>query len=233
VVEDHDLAAESALVALGGESPACIEVRSRWRQLCVTSLPVAKLAGRGPATVGRRFPASRPAGCDIVPERLVDVLMSAWSVHSARDGGSPAFVAVPDLVAATLQRRVTEALQRALRPARELGARSRFTAAVGPLPPGHDPHVDIVVGPASVVVRLRLGVTWLAECPEGSGGAIGSVLLLGRRGTGLLGIRWDAEGRRLMPAVVEVTARRRDGVWETDTEGPAGGGGFWSIRTTP
>jgi len=233
VVEDHDLAAEAVMVALGGEPPACVEVRSRWRELCTATLPVAELRGRGPATVRRRFPSPRPAGCELVPDRLVDVLMCAWSVRSARECGSARFVAVPDVVASTLQHRVSEALRRALGPARKLGARSRCKAAVAALPPGHDPQVDISVGPGSVFVRLRLGVTWLAECPEGSDGALGPLLVLGRRGAALLGIRWDAHGRRLWPSVVEVTQERRDGAWQARTQRPARSGGFWSIRSTP
>jgi hypothetical protein len=71
VLEGHDAAADEALVALGGERPACLEVRRSWRLGYIEEEPPAPAAGlvRSLSSVARWMSGGAPRPV-VLPERL-------------------------------------------------------------------------------------------------------------------------------------------------------------------
>ena len=235
-VEDHDVAAELAVEALGGERPPCVALYTAWRELCRSTTPTETLlapvtTGRsaGPA-LGRRRPGAVDRALDDLPEPLRDVMALIALVRAERAAaGSDA--PVPAQVHRLMSAHVSTAMRRSLGAAQRSGGRTAVSAHLTVVALSEDPAVDITGDRRRLRVGLSLPARWLVEVAGRGAAAVGDRFVLRLRPPTGLAVRWTVDGTEVVPALVQLRMTRAgDLSWVVEHEEPAAAGAFWSVR---
>jgi hypothetical protein len=235
-VEDHDVAAELAVEALGGERPPCVVLYSTWRELCGSGTSTEALLA--PVTAGLAVGSSssrRRAGAieralGGLPEPLRDVMALIALVRGERaaQGSDPP---VPAQVHRLISAHVSTAMRRSLGAAQRAGGRTAVSARLTVVPLNDEPAVDIAGDRRGLRVALNLPARWLVEVAGRGAASIGDRFVLRLRPPSGLAVRWMVEGTEVVPALVELRlSRAGETAWVVEDEEPATAGAFWSVR---
>lgn len=234
-IDHHDIAAERALEALGGEPTGCLDLYRRWRELCATTKPTDAITE--PTSIGLRSTSRAPSpasqALDELPPGLREVMALIALVRAGRSASADgrATPAVPPRVHRMLTGRLDAALRASLEAARRAGGRTRVTAELAVLPIGDQPGVVVEGSARRMDVHLALPAGWLVEVAGRSSGFDGPRLLLSLRPPRGLAVRWDVASGRVVPRLVAVTVEPDGrGGWRVATESPATGGAYWSVQ---
>jgi hypothetical protein len=208
VLEDHDLSAERALVALGAERCPCLELLGSWQEAFGGDRRLVLSGG-----VPKRRPTGLPQGLDrpATVARLVQQTRR-WARLAEEPGGARE----------TLFRRLLEefkgAVAASLLPSRQRRAVQRIDVKVRPLEPRADPTLEIEVGRGQVRIVAELSVSWLVQVWAWGLATVEGALALevvdatmdGRRLATTL-LRWEAEGAPgVSPTVATAWVERVD-----------------------
>jgi hypothetical protein len=235
-VEDHDVAAELAVEALGGDRPPCVALYSTWRELCSSSTSAEALLA--PVTAGlsagssrgRRRPGAVDRALDGLPEPLRDVMALIALVRGERaaEGSDPP---VPTQVHRLISAHVGTGMRRSLGAAQRSGGRTVVSARLTVAPLNDEPAVDIAGDRRRLRVALSLPARWLVEVAGRGAASIGDRFVLRLRPPSGLAVRWLVDGTEVVPTLVELRlSRAGDRSWVVDQEEPATTGAFWSVR---
>lgn len=213
VLVDHDVGAERALTALGGDEPACLGVLAAWRDACAGPRPADRsdlpLPLRRAATLARLVRTER-----------------RWADPALSDGDRR--VALDRLVS-----RFRDAVAVSLAPSRRRRGMQRIEVAVVPAPSGARIGVEVVTAPDRIKLRVELPLSWVVAVAGRGLSSVGEHVVLdvvdvdhrGGRPVGLLGcvaLRWEVPRPR---QVVPVLSR----VWLAPVEGVGGDGGSTEV----
>jgi hypothetical protein len=231
VAADHDLDAEAALVALGGEPCPCLEVLGQVR---------AVLAGGG------RWPPPSSGAAPPPPFRAVAAAVELRHQLRAAGAGSAAAADDRDAVARARQRvaQVRALDNRLLRAVTDAAATTSagqrrpggptLVLRVTPLRAGEETSVDALIGAGRAQVRLGLPVEWLLEvAARGLAIAAGGLTLRAdpadRAGARVaaVALRW-ADG--LVPQPWTGWLTRTPQGWAEVAGPPVRAGLWWSVR---
>jgi hypothetical protein len=219
VVEDHDLAAERAMRALGAETPDCLRLVKQWRDLnhWATSTELfAQMRARlgddrilAPGSLGRRHELA-----------LLLTWERAWRESSYYGTGHER------LLAEQLRSRALEPLARHLSLwSGRLGSPQPPTVEVKLRRPGQAPRITGAIDRFSARVTAGLGVRWVLEVWARDLAVVddGFVLEVGPSGSdlGARAVRWEAQpdgGARPVVAAARL-GRDREGSWRLSWDG--------------
>jgi hypothetical protein len=202
VALEHDVEAERAVHALGGERVRCLELVDIWRD----------------AVTGKRPPDTFDLPADLrrvaTLARLVRV-ERRWSDPALPDGERR--VALDRLVS-----RFREAVAASLAPSRRQRGMQRIEVNVRPVPSGQRIGVEAQTAPDRIRLQVELGLAWNVQVAGRGLGSVGDAVVLDvvdhDRATGALGvvaIRWDVPRPRLVvPQLVSLWAGQvADDAW--------------------
>lgn len=219
VVEDHDLAAERAMRALGAETPDCLRLLKRWRDLnswaTSTELFVQMRLRLGderilaPGALGQRHELA-----------LLLTWERAWRMSSYYGTGHER------LLAEQLRARAVEPLTSHLSLwAARLGCPQAVSVEVKLRRPGQAPRMTGAIDRFSARVTAGLGVRWVLEVWARGLAVVddGFVLEVGPSGSdlGARAVRWEAQpdgGARPVVAAARL-GRDREGSWRLSWDG--------------
>ncbi|MDH4144810.1 MAG: hypothetical protein OEY23_06520 [Acidimicrobiia bacterium] len=233
VLVDHHLGAERALVALGGERPACFDVLDSWRDAC---------AWKAPAGVAARRRLSGEL------ERVLTLAQLARFQRELRRSSEPHPRARS--MSERLLREVRAALAASTVELRRAGG-PKLALAVRPLladpraaPHGleaPEPSLDIEGTPAQLRIEAALPIEWLVDVWGRELATVDGALVLevvsaepdGRRAS-VVALSWIVEDRNWMPVVQRCWVGLDDGgEWhrlDDDAPGPRPPRMWWSVR---
>jgi hypothetical protein len=191
LLDDHDLGAERALVGLGADRCACLELLGTWQESFRGDRRLVLSGG-----VPKRRPTRLPRELDHVAgiARLVQQTRR-WSRLAEEPGGARE---------ALFRRLLTEfrdAVAASLLPSRQRREVQRIDVKVRPLPPGDDPTLEIEAARGQVRIVAELSVSWLVQVWAWGLATVDGALALevldvaedGRRLAATL-LRWEADG---------------------------------------
>jgi hypothetical protein len=208
---DHDLAAERALMALGGAKPPCIEVLDEWRRAQCDQTPQASH----------------------LPSPLNEMAAVTYVVRAERHGGEGWQF--------TVRRMLGDRLVRAVRESLAVGQGGRAAVKVSLsaslLPSGARPTLELTSMPRQLGMKISLTAAWIVQVWGAGMAAVDGHLVLdvvepGAR-PAVLALRWDPGRAHTLQPVMTTLWLQRDtsGVWEIDSpDGPPLGRAWWSIR---
>lgn len=234
VLLDHDVAAETALQALGADRPACLALLERWR---TTLRPV------GPAGVARtpRVAPARPAGGLRSPiaagadlrsfgAELGRVIELAQLVRAERRWADPSLPASDrSRLLGRFLGDLRDATAASLRSSGRVRGRQQIAVQAHPLPSGEQGGVEVTTSAGRIALELHLPLSWVVEV---SGRALTDVdgrIVLGvvdedAHGglLGVIGLVWDVQGPGRVGARMDRWWMSRvGGTWHlTDGERP-------------
>lgn len=193
VLDDHDAGADEVLVALGGERPACLEVRRSWRLGYIEQQPPTESAAlvRSLSSLARWMSGGAPPA--VLPEPLRRLreasVMHTWG-RGLREPTSSA-EAQRAFLERAVARRVRDLLVRQLRP---VGGHGNADVAVAV---GDDVEVEGRCEGAVAVVRVRvpprwLTTVWVSELETWGGDVV--LTAVDRRPSALEVARWLPDG---------------------------------------
>ncbi len=220
VVEDHDLAAERAMRALGAETPGCLRLLKQWRDLnnwaTSTELFVQMRSRLGderilaPGALGRRHHLA-----------LLLTWERAWRTSSYYGTGHER------LLAEELRMRAREPLARHVaRWAGRVGCPQPPSAEIKLRRPGEAPRMTGAIDRYSARVTANLGVRWILEVWARGLAAVddGFVLEVASSPTGAVvqAVRWEAQPDGGALAVMAGARLGRDagGSWRLSWDTP-------------
>lgn len=235
MLDDHDVTAEQALAALGGDRPRCLQVYDAWRAVCTTERPMdvwaqaTQFGFHGATPIGGRYDQVWAA----LPGALQDVAAVVTLVRAERASarGGPD-VRVPQQLHRQLSDRVGQGLKASLGPLKHQGIRVDASFAVHALEVGAAPWIEVDVG-RNNRLRIDVGVSlgWVVDVWGRRAASIGNRFVLRLHPPGALALRWDVRGREIAPVITGITAARDlDGSWTAIDGEPEAGGAFWSVR---
>jgi len=199
LLDDHDLGAERALVGLGADRCACLELLGTWQESFGGDRRLV-LSGGVPKRRATRLPRELDHVAGIA--RLVQQTRR-WSRLAEEPGGARE---------ALFRRLLTEfrdAVAASLLPSRQRREVQRIDVKVRPLPPGDDPTLEIEAARGQVRIVAELSVSWLVQV-----WAWGLATVEGALALEVLDVAED--GRRLAATLLR---------WEADGSGGSGPGG--------
>jgi hypothetical protein len=163
VLEDHHLGAEEALVGLGGDRCACLELLGAWRAACRETSRLVLPAGGG-------RPLPRPVTGRLAPHRALPAPLDRpaalsrlvrqqrhWVELAAEPGGAR------EALFRRLLAEFRDAVAASLLPSRQRRTVQRVEVKVRPLDPRADPTLEIEVGRGQVRLAAELPVSWLVQ----------------------------------------------------------------------
>ena len=223
VLLDHDVAAERAVAALGGDPCACVGVLDIWRRACE-------------AASGR---AHRRA----LPEDLRPPAALCRMVATERRLADPALRVERRAFADELVRGFRAALVKSLAPSQpDSGYTRRIDLDVRAVSAGAPLQLEAESWPGRVRLRVELALAWLVQVDSVGLAIVDDLLVLGvvdsDHHAGLLGVLtlgWKAPSAQLtVPVVASHWVRRGspDGVWHVahgNRKVRLGDGPWWSI----
>jgi len=164
VLVHHDVVADRVLVALGGESPACLEVLRSWRLGYIEAEPPAASAGlvRALSSVARWMSGGGPQPM-VLPEPLRRLreasVLHTWG-RGLRAGASvDADESQATFLDRSIARRVRDVFEPQARAAAGPLARREIDVAVGEEGPAAEGRAD----DALVAARVRVERSWLTD----------------------------------------------------------------------
>ena len=199
LLDHHDLGAERALVGLGADRCACLELLGTWQESFGGDRRLV-LSGGVPKRRATRLPRELDHVAGIA--RLVQQTRR-WSRLAEEPGGARE---------ALFRRLLTEfrdAVAASLLPSRQRREVQRIDVKVRPLPPGDDPTLEIEAARGQVRIVAELSVSWLVQV-----WAWGLATVEGALALEVLDVAED--GRRLAATLLR---------WEADGSGGSGPGG--------
>ena len=224
VLDDHDLGAERALVGLGADRCACLDLLGTWQESFGGDRRLVLSGG-----VPKRRPTRLPRELDHIAQiaRLVQQTRR-WSRLAEEPGGARE---------ALFRRLLTEfrdAVAASLLPSRQRREVQRIDVKVRPLGPGEDPTLQIEAARGQVRITAELSVSWLVQVWAWGLATVGGALALevldvaddGRRLAATL-LRWEGEE----PG--GAGAGRRTGCAPGRADGPAGADGHHRLGRAP
>jgi hypothetical protein len=243
VLEGHRLAAEEALIGLGGERCPCLDLMRSWREACRERAPLVLPAGGGRPRPGARPAAGRSAsGLPRALERPAALgrlvrQQRHWVQLAEEPGGAR------EALFRRLLAEFRDAVAASLLPSRQRRTVQRIEVKVRPLDPGADPSLEIEVGRGQVRLLAELSVSWLLQVWGWELAAVEDAVVLevldatadGSRLAGTL-LRWEEDQLgRVVPVLGTAWLCRRDAfsVGEGDDPpgslGPGDGSDRWRI----
>lgn len=220
---DHDVAAERAVVALGGDPCPCVEVLDVWRRACETA------SGR----------AHRRA----LPEDLRPAAALCRMVAAERRWAHPALRVERRAFADDLVRNLREALVKSLQPSQPTtGYPRRVELDIRAVAAGSPIQLEADVWPSRVRLRIELALSWLVQV-DGLGLAnVDDLVVLavvdndyGAGLVGVLALSWKIPSPQLTVPIVApywVGRHGSDGGWcvvRGRRRVRVGDGPWWSI----
>ena len=222
VLLDHDVAAETGLMALGAERPACLALLQRWRAtLGTTAGPPG--ASRRPAAVrpgGAPLRSAMAAGQDLrsFGAELGRVVELSWLVRAERRWADP------DLAEHDRQRLVDTFLARlrgsfaaSLAPSAAVRGRQQLALHARPLPSGEEASAEVTIGAARIEAELQLPLSWVLDVAGRGLDEVPGRMVLAvvdndpqRALLGVSGIVWDVTGPAQVAARLERWWMQRD-----------------------
>jgi hypothetical protein len=188
VLEDHDLSAERALVGLGAERCACLELLGVGQQAFAGDRRLVLSGG-----VPRRRPTRLPRDLDraATVARLVQQIRR-WSRLAEEPGGAR------EALFRRLLSEFRDAVAASLLPSRQQRMVQHIDVKVRPLEPGADPTLEVEVMQGRVRIVAELSVSWLLQVWAWGLATVGGAVALevvgaaddGRRLAATL-LRWD------------------------------------------
>jgi hypothetical protein len=258
---DHDVDAERAMAALGGDVPSCVHLLQLWDAAVATVgegqmnsvhalRRVQEQPGDEPPWEPPKTPFSGPPRPGVLrslaharlPDGLEDVLAQAAVLDCERRWEDDEFpVAGKNAGLRVLSQRVEASVTESLRHA---GDHAPVRIRVGcHVVPADEVSADIDARYGSIRVDLALRLGWLVRVWRADlATAAGLVVLdildeVGEDDLSVLALEWRRHGLDLQPAVCRVGLHRDedDREWRRDVSGarPASGGQWWSVRTGP
>ena len=223
VLLDHDVAAERAVAALGGDPCACVGVLDVWRRACE-------------AASGR---AHRRA----LPEDLRPTAALCRMVTAERRWADPALRVERRAFADDLVRNFRASLAKSLAPSQpDSGYTRRIDLEVRAVAAGAPLQLEAESWPGRVRLRVELALAWLVQVDSVGLANVEDLVVLGvldsDHQAGLLGVltlRWQTPSPQLTVPVVEPHWVRRsapDGAWQVvqgNRRVRVGQGPWWSI----
>ncbi len=223
VLVDHDVAAESALRALGADRPACLALLERWRTTLQPAGPagMARTPRVAPARPsGLRSPVAAGADLRSFGAELGRVIELAQLVRAERRWADPA---LPASDRSRLLGRFLGDLRDATAASLQSSARARGRQQIAvqahPLPSGEQGGVEVTTSAGRIGLELHLPLSWVVDV---SGRAMTNVdgrIVLGVLDeepdgglTGVIGLVWEVHGAGRVGA-------RMDRWWMTMAEG--------------
>lgn len=227
VLLDHDVAAETVLMALGAERPACLTFYDRWKAIFAgggaPGPSRAPRPSRGPAAAPLRTAVSagrdlRSFGADL--SRVVEL---AQLVRAERRWADP------DLPASDRQRLVDTYLAQlrtafaaSLQPSSRQRGRQQLALHARPLPSGEEAAAEVITGPGRIEVDLQLPLSWVIEVGGRGLGDIPGRMVLAvvdadheRSLLGVSGIVWQVQGPgRVVAQLERWWTTRTEAGWE-------------------
>ena len=213
VIEDHDLAAERTMRAMGAETPTCVRILVQWRQLH-TWATSTELFAQMRARLGDEQLLG--PGALATPHELALLLTweRAWRTSSYYGEGHEL------LLQAQLQQRALEPVRRHTAAwADRLGFGQSPAVEVKILRPGQACRVVGVLDRYTARASAALSVRWVLEVWARGLAVVDDALVLelapSNRALRARAVRWEPlAGGEARPAVATVTlARRPDGTW--------------------
>lgn len=235
-LDDHDLGAEVALEALGGDPVPCVAVLRAWRAVCGSPRPLSAWGETAQLGSHAATPRAGPmrAQLDALPGPLHDVVAAASLVRAQRHAARGDAVNLPAQLHRLVAERFTDALRASLRPVRACGVRTdvRYTVRVTAV--GEPPSVEVQSHRTGVRLEVGLSLGWLVEVWGRGAACVDGRLVLRMHPPGGLAMRWDVVDMQPEPALVAVSLRRdHEGTWHATDESPtpaSGQGAWWSVR---
>lgn len=221
VVEDHDLAAERAMRALGAETPACLRILKQWRDLhtWATSTELfAQMRGRlGPERL--LAPGALGTAHELC---LLLTWERAWRGSSYTGGGHER------MLSEHLQARALEPLRRHVEWwADRFGAGPAPNVEVELVRPGRSPRMTGGIDRFAVRAKASLGVGWVLNVWSRGLALVDGALVLdlvpSTTGLGARAVRWEAHPDGMARPVTAAArlGRSPDGAWRLRWDEPA------------
>lgn len=235
---DHDLRSESALHALGGDVPACLDVLQSWRDVCRAEKPVSPWAQPTQFGFHTASTLSSTGAVERAFRSLPDQLRRRLAVATLRrcerawrrGDLAPAMEAQ---LHRHLSHSVAEALKTILAVARNAGIRTEVQLAVHAAPVGTEPSLDVSVQRTKMRVEATLPLTWLIDVWGAGAGAVDGHLVLVRDGDRAVALRIELDNGALHARMVGIELAREDDRWQArESSGiSVGAAGWWSVRS--
>lgn len=224
---DHDAEAERAVTALGGDRCECVDLYERWRRRCTIDDPAGELVA---AAAGRESARAAERDRQRLPEHLRDLMLLIDLVRIERAGGErDRDHPLPAAIQKIMSRRVSDALRQSIGFAQRAGARTKVSGHFRALPIGEQPGVEISGDSRQLRLDLELPANWLVEVAGRDAAYIGGLLILQLRPPMAMALRWDVQGRRVVPDLVEAEVQRQAEQWVVSSQRSTRSGAFFSI----
>ncbi len=244
VLLDHDVAAESGLIALGAQRPACLAFHERWR--------AAFRDTAGPPGLSRRPAPSRPGGSPLrsalgaghdlrsFGSDLAKVVELAWLVRAERRWADPE-LAVGDRqrLVDTFLTRLRGAFAASLAPSAGMRGRQQLALHARPLPSGEEASAEVTISVSRIEAELQLPLSWVLDVAGRGLDDLPGRLVLAvvdsdhrRAALGVSGIVWDVTGPGQVAARLDRWWMQRSGdgwaVIDSEQAVRRGGSLWWS-----
>ncbi|MFN0027698.1 MAG: hypothetical protein ACKV2O_11060 [Acidimicrobiales bacterium] len=228
VLVDHDVAAETALQALGADRPACLALLERWRTTLLPVGPagVARTPKVAPARASGNLRSPMAAGADLrsFGAELGRVIELAQLVRAERRWADPALPAADrSRLLGRFLGDLRDATAASLQSSSRARGRQQIAVQAHPLPSGEAGGVEVTTSAARIELELHLPLSWVVEVSGRGLTSVDGLIVLGVVDedldgalVGVIGLVWEVHGPGRVGAKMDRWwMTRTEGTWQT------------------